>query len=130
MSTISILSRALVCLACFAIVACAPTVKVRPIDAAAQAKSGVFLTQQTLPTTAYTPIADIRVAKQWYGGTDEMLTLMAKQARDVGADAVIDVKTWQAPNWGAWAAPHASGKAIKLKDRSMIESGQVQGDWR
>jgi uncharacterized protein YbjQ (UPF0145 family) len=54
---------------------------------------------------------------------------MAKRARQLGADAVIDVDTWRQPSGFAWAAPHGSGKAVKFRNKEDIDLSGVDGDW-
>ncbi len=89
----------------------------------------VFVTEQSLPPSAFEPIANIDVGKNWYGGSGDAMTRMANRARELGADAVIQAKTWMQPSGFSWAAPHGSGLAVRLKDLKSIESGPVPGSW-
>jgi uncharacterized protein YbjQ (UPF0145 family) len=50
-------------------------------------------------------------------------------ARALGADAVVEVSTWHQPAGFSWAAPHGSGKAVHLNDKSQITSQVLKGDW-
>jgi hypothetical protein len=89
----------------------------------------VFVTQDSLPSSTYDFVSLIDVGKVWYGGSNSVLVSMADRARELGADAVIDVKTWHQPSGFSWAAPHGSGKAIKFKNKSEIDFSKLHGDW-
>ena len=89
----------------------------------------VFVTEDTLPASAYDFVSIIDIGKVWYGGSTSVLVSMAERARQLGADAVIDVKTWHQPSGFSWAAPHGSGKAIKLKNKAEIDFSKLHGDW-
>jgi len=59
----------------------------------------VFVTQQALPANIpYEVISQIEVGKVWYGGSDSVLVSMADRARELGANAVIQVRTWHQPS--------------------------------
>jgi len=89
----------------------------------------VFLTQQPLPAgTEYEVIADIQVGKIWYGSSGNVYESMATRARELGADAVVEIRTWTQPSGFSWAAPHGAGKAVKLKDHNVIN--QMKGEMK
>jgi len=89
----------------------------------------VFLTEQALPANAeFEVIADIQVGKIWYGSSDSVYESIATKARELGADAVVEVRTWTQPSGFSWAAPHGSGKAVKLKDQNII--AQMDGEMK
>jgi uncharacterized protein YbjQ (UPF0145 family) len=50
-------------------------------------------------------------------------------ARELGADAVVEVSIWRQPAGFAWATPHGSGKAVHLIDKSQATSLVQKGDW-
>ena len=77
------------------------------------ANCGVFISEGGLDMAFYTTIKEIKVSKKWYGSTSEMFDDLAAKARKVGADGVINVRTWHAPSGFSWAAPHAGGMAIR-----------------
>lgn len=54
---------------------------------------------------------------------------MADRARELGANAVIQVKTWHQPSGFSWAAPHGSGQAVRIKDVKLLESLGIKGNW-
>ena len=90
----------------------------------------VFVTEQSLPAGVdYDVIGSIDVGKVWYGSSDNVITSMADRARELGANAVIEVKTWHQPSGFSWAAPHGSGEAVHIKDMSTLASLGLKGDW-
>lgn len=81
----------------------------------------VLIVEGPLPADIeYEIIATIDVGKIWYSGSEGILVEMANRARQMGADAVINVKRWRQPSGFAWAAPHGQGQAVKIlnKDKS------------
>lgn len=89
----------------------------------------VFLTQQPLPANAeFEVIADIQVGKIWYGPSNSVYESMATRARELGADAVVEIRTWTQPSGFSWAAPHGAGKAVKLKDHNIVV--QMEGEMK
>lgn len=90
----------------------------------------VFVTKSTLPADQFEVIADLEESKGWYGSTDNTQQALADRARELGADAVLNMKSWHAPSAGAWASPYSSGKAVKLRgDPKRVLDG-IAGDWR
>ena len=87
----------------------------------------VFVTEQGLPQNAGAQeIARIDVGKIWYGASKSVLVSMADRARQLGANAVVQVKTWHQPSGFSWAAPHGSGTAVRV-DPKALES--LSGSW-
>lgn len=90
----------------------------------------VFVTKASLPADTFEAIADLEESKGWYGSTDNTQQALADRARELGADAVLNMKSWHAPSAGAWASPYSSGKAVKLLgDPKRVLDG-IAGDWR
>jgi len=89
----------------------------------------VFITAESLSGDAYEFIASIEVGRVWYGSSSKVHVSMADRARSLGADAVIEVRTWHQPAGLSWAAPHGSGKAVRLKDSVSISASSLKGDW-
>ena len=88
----------------------------------------MLLSKETLPSSdGYEVVGTVKVVKATYssGGVEEKL---ANEARRIGADAVIGIRTWRAPAGFAWAAPHAEGEAIKF--RSGFDVSELKGQWR
>jgi len=75
----------------------------------------VLIVAGPLPAKArFELIGEIEIGKVWYGGADKILQELADRARELGADAVIEVKTWHQPSGYSWAAPHGHGQAVKI----------------
>jgi hypothetical protein len=88
----------------------------------------VFVTQQPLPSgVAAEELARIDVGKIWYGSSKNVEISMADRARELGANAVVQVKTWHQPSGFSWAAPHGSGVAVRV-DPKVLES--LSGSWK
>jgi len=91
----------------------------------------VFVTEQSLPAgVAFEVISTIDVGKIWYGSSNNVLSSMAERARELGANAVIQVKTWHQPSGFSWAAPHGSGQAVRIADMEALKSLGVSGGWQ
>ena len=90
----------------------------------------VFVTEQALPASEkYEVVEQIEVGKIWYGESKSVVQAMADRARQIGADAVVEAKTWRQPSGFSWSAPHGSGKAIKLLQSSTNALAALRGDW-
>ena len=90
----------------------------------------VFVTTASLPPTAkYEVVAQIEVGKAWYGSDKRVLQTLAERGRELGADAVIETKTWHQPSGWSWASPHGSGKAIKNTEKGSINFSTMEGAW-
>ena len=91
----------------------------------------VYVTTNALPASAkYEVLAKLDVGKVWYGSSKNVLQSLADGARKMGADAVIEVSTWYQPAGWSWAAPHGSGKAIKVIDPASVNFDSLQGEWK
>ncbi len=78
----------------------------------------VLIVEGPLPTDIeYEIIATIDVGKIWYSGSEGILVEMARRARLMGADAVINIKRWRQPSGFAWAAPHGQGQAVRIRNK-------------
>lgn len=89
----------------------------------------VLIVEGSVPGTVEYEIIedDMEVVKRWYGALDESYLLLAKAARSLGANAVINARVWIAPSIGAWASPHGAGQAVFIKDPKKIELLERQG---
>ncbi len=77
----------------------------------------IWITRADIPANVkYEVIEKIDVGGKWYGGDEKAYIMLAKRARQIGADAVIRVSTWHQPSGWAWSAPQGQGMAIKLLD--------------
>lgn len=90
----------------------------------------VFFTEQPLPSTVkFEVISTIDVGKVWYGSSKSVYKSMAERARQLGANAVIQVKTWHQPAGYAWYSPHGSGQAIHVEDMEQLDALDLEGSW-
>lgn len=91
----------------------------------------VFVTADSLPSTAkYEVLGRVEVRRGWYGSADNALADLADGARKLGADAVVEVKTWHQPSAWAWSAPHGSGLAVKIVDPGSVDFAEMEGSWK
>jgi hypothetical protein len=90
----------------------------------------VFVTEESLPSSVkYELLGTIDVGKVWYGSSSDVKQSMADRARMIGADAVVDVKTWHQPSGWSWAAPHGSGNAVKILSPLSVSISDLHGEW-
>ena len=93
--------------------------------------NSIYVTTASLPgAVEYEVLAILEVGKIWYGSSKNILQSLADGARKVGADAVVDVKTWHQPSGFSWAAPHGSGKAIKVIKSDNFDLNTLSGEWK
>ncbi len=92
----------------------------------------VYVTSSTLPGTAkYEILGQLEVGKRWYGSSRNVLQSLADGARNkLGANAVVEAKTWYRPSGWSWAAPHGSGKAVKITEPASVDFATLGGDWK
>jgi hypothetical protein len=90
----------------------------------------VFITTQSLPSSIeFELISTIDVGRIWYGSSGDVYTSMADRARELGANVIIQAKTWRQPSGSSWAAPHGSGQAVRLVDIKILNSVGIKGNW-
>ena len=81
----------------------------------------VFLTDTPLPASVeYESLGPIDAGKVTTSNTEDLLILMANRCREVGANAVINLKTWRQPSGWSWNATHGSGAAIRIADTNSL----------
>ena len=68
--------------------------------------------------------------KQFYGGTGSIVLAMADEARRIGADAVVNLRTGQKIGFFAWARPYGTGTAVKLEKRDDLDCLKLGGEYR
>jgi len=122
----------LACLLVLAVSACAARSQVRPQKgnsvAAASHNEPVCFIQGPLPSSIeYQVIGQILGSKRWYGSSSEVLSVMANEARRVGADVVMKLVTGTDVNVIAWARPVGEGTAVKLKDKDSFDCKYYDG---
>ncbi|GGY60429.1 hypothetical protein [Pseudoduganella albidiflava] len=75
-------------------------------------------------------LGNINSSKQTYGSVNELLPLMAADARAIGADTVINLNTSQKMGAWAWARPVGTGVAVKLEDKGSFNCASSGGELR
>lgn len=93
------------------------TTQVEPVSEATYTAhtARVLVTEAKLPPDVeYEVIARIDVGRAWYGRTLTVHEQLARRARNLGADAVVEVETWFQPSGYSWWAPHGRGTAVKI----------------
>lgn len=89
-----------------------------------------FLKSPMPPNIEHSVIGDIGGSKQWYGSAEEVLALMAGDARKMGADALVNVNVAHKIGFFAWARPVATGIAVKLKNKGELNCVVAGGQLR
>lgn len=77
-----------------------------------------------------TTIGLIDSSKRTYGSVNELLPLMAADARRIGADAIVSMDTGQKFGLLAWSRPVGKGTAVKLDDPQSINCVALGGEYR
>ncbi|MCY1253005.1 hypothetical protein D9M68_123280 [compost metagenome] len=72
----------------------------------------------------------IQSGKQWYGGTDEVVGMLADAARANGADAVVNLRASHKFGMLAWARPVAAGDAVRLASAGELDCKAAGGEVR
>ena len=76
-------------------------------------KGPVCLLERWLPTgMKYEEIEEIDVKKTWYGSIDAVKGPLADEAREIGANVVMRMRTGMKVGAIAWARPYAEGQAV------------------
>jgi len=78
----------------------------------------------------FTVVGNIEGSKDTYGSVNEVLPLMAEEARKMGADAVINFWSGQRIGLWAWARPMGTGTAIKLANKADLNCTAAGGQLR
>ncbi len=81
----------------------------------------VCMLKSPLPSSIlHTVVGNIDASKQFYGGSDQLIPLMADEARKMGADVVVNMRTGQKMGMFAWARPYGSGTGVKLQNKADL----------
>jgi len=108
----------------------ATTVKNRATTTYPPHTNKVFITEAALPDSMpYERLGQIGVGMTTYSSMNEVKKRMANKARELGADAVIELHTWKQPSGWAWVAPQGEGQSVRIKNRSSIDFSQMEGEW-
>ena len=108
-----------------------PQAAQKPAPALAATTGKVLVLGSALPPgVAHDVIGRVEVFQRSYGGIGEAFKLLGDKGREVGANAIVDARTWLAPAGFAAAAPHGSGIAVRVRDqRRLDELGRTGGRW-
>lgn len=88
----------------------------------------VFLTQMAFPMEIHGErLATIDVGTATTQSPFNVTRLLADHARELGANAVFDVKVWKQMSGFSPQAPQASGTAVRLADTNSVAG--FSGSW-
>ena len=129
------MKKLLVATACTILAGCAApsatTVSSNPTQAAAAHNQPVCLLKTNLPANVkYSVVGPIEASKEFYGSANEIIPLMAQEARNVGADAIISMQTGQKIGLWAWSRPYGMGTAVKLDNKAAFNCAALGGEMR
>ena len=102
-----------------------------PLNTQPATTGKVLVIGSALPAgVAHDVIGRVDVFQRSYGGIGDAFKLLGNKGREVGANAIVDARTWLAPAGFAAAAPHGSGIAVRVRDpRRLEEIGRTGGRW-
>ncbi|MBS7777704.1 hypothetical protein [Acidovorax sp. CCYZU-2555] len=96
-----------------------------------QTNKPILMTKGSLPPEVKVEVVgEIRAQQSFYGDTSRVYESMAAKARQVGADAVVEVKVKYRVAAFAWGAPSISGVGIKIIDDGGVDIKKLEGEWR
>ena len=91
----------------------------------------VFVTEDVPASSIrFEQLGQIDIGMTTYSSMDEVLKRLANKARELGADAVVDVHTWRQPSGWAWIAPQGNGQAVRFTDKASVDFSALKGEWR
>jgi hypothetical protein len=88
----------------------------------------IFITEAKLDTSWYADPRLLTHQKKWYGSNNAALSGLAKKAWKLDADAVIEVNVRHQPSGFAWAAPRATGTAVKWTEEGRKHASTLKGE--
>ena len=109
----------------------ATTVSSNKTQVAAAHNQPVCLLKTGLPANVgHSVLGPIEGSKEFYGGVAEIIPLMAQEARNIGADAIVNLVTGQKMGMWAWSRPYGTGTAVKLNNKSDLNCAALGGEMR
>ena len=75
-------------------------------------------------------LGEVRAHQAFYGDTGRVYASMAAKARQIGADAVVQVKVKYRVAAFAWGAPSVAGVGVKIIDAGGVDIKKLEGEWR
>jgi hypothetical protein len=89
----------------------------------------VFLTESGWPANHPAAcVAKLHAGTASEEPTETVLVLLAQKAREVGANAVVELKIWRQGSGLSWKAPQGSGLALRIADTNAVSA--FNGYWR
>ena len=84
----------------------------------------VFVSQAALPAgIEHTVIGSVQVdARSGYDHVESLYPLLAAEAKNIGANAVINAKGGHRVSAFSWAAPYVSGLAVQVENPEKLKS--------
>ncbi|MFW6092437.1 MAG: hypothetical protein ACODAC_00590 [Pseudomonadota bacterium] len=107
-----------------------PSSSSTPVESVEEAWEGsVLITQERLPDdVSHTVIGAVQAeARAGYSGAESLYPLLAEEARDMGANAVVNAEGGRKVSAFSWAAPFVRGTAIRVDDPQDLEG--IEGAW-
>lgn len=109
----------------------ATTVSSNKTQSAAAHNQPVCLLKTGLPANVgHTVLGPIEGSKEFYGSVTEIIPLMAQEARNIGADAIVNMNTGHKIGMWAWSRPYGTGTAVKLNRKSDLNCAALGGEMR
>jgi hypothetical protein len=94
-----------------------------PVISSGSIEIKVLVTTSALPAEGeFKVLGPLNVQSRWPGFTSKATKLLAEKARNMGANVVVEARTWQAPAFPAGIAPHGSGIAVRIVDEDLLHS--------
>ncbi len=83
----------------------------------------IFLTQIAIPDgIEYKEIGVVRAnARAGYSDVESLYPLLASEARNIGANAIFNIRGGRRVTAFSWAAPTVSGTAVKVNNPEKLE---------
>ncbi len=84
-------------------------------------ENAVCMIKGSLPANIrFAVVGSVEGSKEFYGSVNEILPLMAEEARKLGGDVIINLETHQRMGLWAWARPVGTGTAVKLANKNDL----------
>ncbi len=68
---------------------------------------------------------EVEVEGSGYGGAEKLYPELADNARELGANAILDAEIYYAPSGWSWAAPHIKGRAVRVRDITPLRNSPL-----
>jgi hypothetical protein len=88
----------------------------------------LLITETKVDPSWYTEPRAVWHQKKWYGSNNSAWSGLAKKAWKLDADAIVDANVRHQPSGFAWAAPRASGTAVKWTEEGRKQAATLKGE--